>query len=279
VPTEGSHEPTAGNRDWVPDSIDTTVPSAARVYDYFLDGARNFAADRAMANEIQQLLPRARDVVRITRSFLRRAVLFMADSGIRQFLDIGSGVPTVGNVHEIAQRANPECRIVYVDKEPVAVAHSKLLLQDNNRAVAIQANLRHIEDILDHPETKRLLDFDQPVGLLMLALLHFVPDSWDPVGIIAQYRDRLAPGSYLGISHVTADGDPTGLTEATQLYQHTRDPMHLRSHEEVLRLFAGLELVEPGLVSCALWRPSGPGDICDSAEINASVYGGIGRKP
>jgi hypothetical protein len=279
VPTEGSHELTAGNRDWVPDSIDTTVPSAARVYDYFLDGAHNFAADRAMANEIQQVLPEVRDVVRITRSFLRRAVLFMVGSGIRQFLDIGSGIPTVGNVHEIAQRANPECRIVYVDKELVAVTHCELLLQGNDRAAVIQANLRGIEDILDHPETQRLLDFDQPVGLLMMALLHFVPDSWDPVSIVARYRDRLAPGSYLGISHAAADSNTAGLAEATQLYQHTRDPMYLRSHEEVLRLFAGLELVEPGLVSCALWRPSGPGDICDSAEINASIYGGIGRKP
>jgi hypothetical protein len=267
------------NPDWVPSNVDKIVPNAARVYDYWLDGAHNFATDRAMANEIQQVMPDIRDGIRIHRSFLRRAVLFMVESGIHQFLDIGSGIPTVGNVHEIAQQANPECRIVYVDKESVAVAHSKLLLQDNNRAVAIRANLRDVADILDHPETKQLLDFDQPVGLLMLALLHFVPDSWDPVGIIAQYRDRLAPGSYLGISHVTADGDPTGLTEAIQLYQNTRDPMYLRSHEEVLRLFTGFELVEPGLVGCAFWRPSGPGDISDSADMNTLPYGGIGRKP
>ena len=269
----------AKNPDWVPYGIDTTMPNAARVYDYWLDGAHNFATDRVMGDKVQQAMPAIRDAVRIHRSFLRRAVLFMVDSGIRQFLDIGSGIPTVGNVHEIAQRADPECRIVYVDKESVAVAHSELLLADNDRAAAIQANLRDVEDVLDHPETKRLLDFDQPIGLLILLMLHFVPDSWDPVGILARYRDRLAPGSYLALSHVTADGNPVGLTEAVQLYQNTPEPLYLRSHEEVLRLFAGFELVEPGLVGCALWRPSGPGDASDSAEMNTLPYGGIGRKP
>jgi S-adenosyl methyltransferase len=269
----------AGNQDRMPHGIDTSVPNAARVYDYFLDGAHNFAADRAMANKIQQVLPEVRDAIRITRAFLRRAVLFMVNSGIRQFLDIGSGIPTVGNVHEIAQRADPECRIVYVDKEPVAVTHCALLLQNNDRAAAVQANLRAVEDVLDHPQTKQLLDLDQPIGLLMLALLHFVPDSWDPAGIVARYRDRLAPGSYLAISHIAADGNAAGLTEAAQFYQNTRDPMHLRSHAEVHRLFAGFELVEPGLVSCALWRPSGPGDTSGNAEINTTIYGGVGRKP
>ncbi len=269
----------AGNPDWVPHGIDVTVPHAARVYDYFLDGAHNFAADRDMANKIQQVMPAVRDAARIHRSFLRRAVLFMVDSGIRQFLDIGSGIPTVGNVHEIAQRADPECRIVYVDREPVAVTHSELLLQGNDRAAAIQANMRDVEDILDHPQTKRLLDFDQPIGLLMLALLYFVPDSWDPVGIMARYRDRLAPGSYLALSHVTADGNPAGLTEIVQFYQNTPDLLYPRSHAEVLRLFAGFELVEPGLVGSAFWRPSGPGDISDNAEMNTVSYGGVGRKP
>ncbi|MGH3782855.1 MAG: SAM-dependent methyltransferase [Pseudonocardiaceae bacterium] len=268
----------AGSQDWVPQSIDTTVPNAARVYDYFLDGAHNFAADRVMANKLQQVLPGIRDAIRINRAFLRRAVLYMVDSGIRQFLDIGSGIPTVGNVHEIAQRADPECRVVYVDKEPVAVAHCGLLLAGNDRAAAIQANLRDVEDILDHPQTKRLLDLDQPVGLLMLALLHFVPDSRDPVGTVARYRDWLAPGSYLALSHATADGKAAGLTEAAQCYQNTRDPVYLRSHEEVLRLFAGFELAEPGLISCAFWRPSGPGDVSDSAEINTTIYGAVGRK-
>jgi hypothetical protein len=268
----------AENPDWVPYGVDVTVPNAARMYDYWLDGAHNFAVDRVMCDKVQQVLPAVRDVARIQRSFLRRAVLFMVNSGIRQFLDIGSGIQTVGNVHEIAQRANAECRIVYVDKEPVAIAHSELLLEDNDRAAAILANLSDVEDILDHQQAKRLLDLDQPIGLLMVGLLHFVPDSWDPVGILARYRDRFPSGSYLALSHVTADGNPSGLTEAVQLYQHTPEPVYLRSHEEVLRLFAGFELVEPGLVGCALWRPSGPGDTSDSTRMNALLYGGVSRK-
>ncbi len=269
----------AENLDWVPRGVDVTVPNAARVYDYWLDGAHNLAVDREMANKIEKIMPAVRDAARVQRSFLRRAVLFMVDSGIRQFLDIGSGIPTVGNVHEIAQRADPECRIVYVDKEPVAVAHSEQLLEGNDRTAVIQANLRDVEDILDHPETKRLLDLDQPIGLLMLSLLHFVPDSWDPVGILARYRDRIAPGSYLALSNVTADDDPAGLTEATRHYKNIPEPLYLRSRDEVLRLFAGFELVEPGLVGSALWRPSGPGDISVNAKMNTLLHGGVGRKP
>ncbi|MEO7195741.1 MAG: SAM-dependent methyltransferase, partial [Pseudonocardiaceae bacterium] len=175
----------AGNLNWVPRGIDTTVPNPARMYDYWLDGGHNFPADRDLANKVQQVVPGARDGARVNRAFLRRAVVFMVESGIRQFLDIGSGIPTVGNVHEIAQRADPACRVVYVDKEPVAVAHSELLLAGNDRVAVLQADLRDVEGILGHPRTTSVLDFDQPIGLLMLWLLHFVPDSWNPVGILA----------------------------------------------------------------------------------------------
>jgi S-adenosyl methyltransferase len=264
---------------WLPHGVDTTVPNAARVYDYWLDGAHNFAVDRDMASKVQQVLPGIRDAIRVHRSFLRRAVVFLVDCGIRQFIDIGSGIPTVGNVHEIAQRANPECRVVYVDKEPVAVAHSELLLEGNDRTAAIRADLCDVDDILDHAKTQRLLNFDQPIGVLMLAVLHFVPDSSDPVGIVARYRDRLASGSYLTISHATTDGNPAGLDEALALYKKTPEPMHLRSYAEVLRFFDGFELAESGLVTCASWQPSGPGDVCDSTEMNDLAYGGVGRKP
>ncbi|MGH3831308.1 MAG: SAM-dependent methyltransferase, partial [Pseudonocardiaceae bacterium] len=185
----------------------------------------------------------------------------------------------VGNVHEIAQRADPECRVVYVDKEPVAVAHSELLLAGNDRAAVIQADLRDVEGILGHPRTKSVLDLDQPVGLLMVSLLQFVPDSWDPVGTVARYRDRLASGSYLALSHPTADGICTELTKGLQLYRNILQPVHLRDYQEILRLFAGFELVEPGLVGCAFWRSSGPGDASDSAETNTLLSGGVGRKP
>jgi len=269
----------AENPDWVPYGVDKVVPNAARMYDYWLDGSHNFTTDREMAKKVQQAMPDIRDAIRLNRSFLRRAVLFMIDSGIRQFLDIGSGIPTVGNVHEIAQRADPECRIVYVDKEPVAVAHSELILKGNDRAAIIQANVRDVEDILDHPQTKRLLDLDQPIGLLMVALLHFVPDSWDPMNIVARYRDGLVPGSYLALSHGTADADPVGSAEVIQLYMSTPEPLYARTHEETMRLFAGFELVEPGLVGCGQWRPAGPGDISHNADMNTLFYGGVGRKP
>ncbi|MGH3874764.1 MAG: SAM-dependent methyltransferase [Pseudonocardiaceae bacterium] len=268
----------AENPDWVPGGVDKIEPNAARMYDYWLDGAHNFTADREMARKIEQTMPGIRDAVRINRSFLRRVVLFMADSGIRQFLDIGSGIPTVGNVHEIAQRADPECRVVYVDKESVAVAHSELLLRGNGRAVAIQANLRDVEDILGHPQTTRLLDFDQPVGLLIMSTLHFVPSSWDLTGILARYRARLAPGSYLALSHGMLDTQPDEAVEVVQLYQSTSEPAYPRTHEEVSSWFAGFELVAPGLVGCALWRPTGPGDLSDNADMNRLVYGGVGRK-
>ncbi|MGH3827447.1 MAG: SAM-dependent methyltransferase [Pseudonocardiaceae bacterium] len=266
------------NPEWVPASVNKVVPNVARMYDYWLDGARNFVSDRELANKIEQDFPGTRDVVRVNRAFLRRAVVFMVESGIRQFLDIGSGIPTVGNVHEIAHRADPECRVVYVDKEPVAVAHSELLLAGNDRAVVIQADVRDVEGILGHLATKSMLDFTQPIGLLMAALLHFVPDSSNPAGIVARYRDRLAPGSYLALSHFTVDGDSAGMTEALGHFQQASDPLYPRGYDEVQRLFAGFELVEPGLVGCGFWRPSGPGDAAVSADMNAIFYGGLGRK-
>lgn len=276
MPTEGGDVSIVRSPSRSQQGIDPNVPHAARIYDYLLDGAYNFAADREIADKIEKAMPASRDAARINRAFLRRAVQFMVDSGIRQFLDIGSGVPSAGSVHEIAQRADPECRIVYVDKEPVM--HSEVL-RGNNRVTAIQVNLRDVEDVLDHPWTRRLLDFDQPIGLLMLWVLHFVPDRWDPVGILARYRDRLAPDSYLAITHVTADGNPLGLDEALRLYRNTPNPAYARSHEEVLGLFAGFELVEPGLVGSAYWRPTGPGDVSGDAAMNTVSYGGVGRKP
>lgn len=264
---------------WVPQGLDTSIPNPARVYDYWLGGAHNFAVDRELGNKIKKIMPGIRDAARLNRAFLRRAVLFMVDSGIDQFLDIGSGIPTVGNVHEIAQRANPRCRVVYVDRERVAVSHAHLMLEGNDHATVIRADLREVDQIFDRPETTRLLDFDRPIGLLMLLLLHFVPDSWNPAGILSRYRDRIAPGSYLALSHVTADAEPTGLTEAVQAYRSTQSQAYPRNREEILRLFTGFDLVDPGLVGCALWRPEGPGDMSDNPEINTLPYAGVGRKP
>ncbi|MFB9908551.1 SAM-dependent methyltransferase [Allokutzneria oryzae] len=268
-----------GSLNWVPSEVDTAVPSPARVYDYWLGGGHNFAADRELAEKILTIMPGIRDATRLNRSFLRRAALHMVSSGVRQFLDVGSGIPTVGNLHEIVQAADPECRVVYVDRDPVAVAHSRLLLENNDRTAVLQADLRDVPGILDAPEVRELIDFDQPVGLLMLLLLHFVPDSWDPVGILARYRDRLAPGSFLAISHVAGDSGASRLDEAVEAYKSSQNLPYVRDHDEVLRFFDGFELVEPGLVGCALWRPEGAGDVTDSPEINALPYAGVARKP
>ena len=260
--------------------IDTSIPNVARVYDYLLGGAHNFAPDRQLAAMIEKSMPHVRDVVRLNRSFLRRAVRYMVGAGIRQFLDIGSGIPTVGNVHEIAQAADPACRVVYVDKEMVAATHSQLLLRDNDRAAAVQADIRDPDDILSRPETRRLLNLDEPVGLLTLLVWHFIPDSDDPPGLLARYLDALAPGSYLALSQVTNDGDPEGLDQAVDdVGRRSREAAFPRSHDEVVRLFPGLELLEPGVVGCAAWRPEGSGDFSDDPGINVLLYAGVGQKP
>lgn len=184
-----------GPINWIPTEVDTETPNAARVYDYLLGGAHNFETDRQFGDQVASIVP-AREFARNNRAFLRRVVNYLAhEAGIRQFLDLGSGVPTVGNVHEIAQRASPDCRVVYVDKEPVAVAHSEMILQDNELATVIHADLQHPATVLSHPRTQQLLDFSQPVTVLMCAVLHFIPDEADPPGIITAYRKHCAPAA------------------------------------------------------------------------------------
>ena len=180
-----------GLPDWVPEGIDVTKPSVARVYDYALGGVHSFAVDREFLRAVEAMLPDVRAVCRANRAFLHRAVRVLVEVGIRQFLDIGSGIPTAGNVHEIAQQAAPEARVVYVDIDPVAVAHSRLILAGNDRAAAIQEDLRHPEAIIGHPATQRLLDFDQPVGLILGVVLSVIPDEDDPHALVARYRDAL----------------------------------------------------------------------------------------
>ncbi|MCR6483874.1 SAM-dependent methyltransferase [Amycolatopsis sp. OK19-0408] len=268
-----------GELSWVPPEIDTTVPNPARVYDFWLDGDHNFAADRALGEQILKIMPGVRDAARLNRAFLRRAARFMVRAGVRQFLDIGSGIPTAGNLHEIVQQVDPACRVVYVDRESVAVAHSQLLLQGNENCTVVQADLRDVNDVFEG--ARGLLDPDQPTGLFMLLLLHFVPDTWDPAGIVARYRDRLAPGSYFAVSHVAADSESERLDEAVEVYKSRQDQQNQpvpRTHDEIMRFFAGFELVDPGLVGCAMWNPEGAGDMSDDPAINALPYAGVGRK-
>jgi hypothetical protein len=270
----------AETQDWVPLGIDTNVPSMARVYDYILGGAHNFAADRQVGSQIEKLVPGLPSVARLNRRFLGRAVNFLMDQGVRQFLDIGSGIPTVANVHEVAQERDPAARVVYVDKDPVAVAHSELMLVNNKNAAIVQADMRDPEAVLSSPTVARLLRLDEPVGLLMLLMLHWVPDEDDPHKLVARYRDALPSGSFIVMTHVAKDqiDESAGQAAAVVNRSKSADQMHMRTHEQVGALFDGFKLVEPGLVGCGEWRPDGPGDVADEPSMNMFLYAGVGRK-
>lgn len=265
---------------WRELGIDIDRPSAARVYDYYLGGSSNFAVDRELARRVASAIPWVNETARNNRAFLRRAVRFCINAGIRQFLDIGSGTPTVGNVHEIAQRAEPASRVVYVDNEPVAVAHAELHLEQerNDRATIVQADLRNPEIIFDDPRTKRLIDFDEPVAVLMVAILHFIPDSDEPLDIIGRYRQRMAPGSYLAISHVTDDVYPEKVHKLVDVYQDSSNPVTTRSKQRVAELFTGFDMVEPGIVWTPEWRPETPEQVGEHPESSV-IYAGVGRRP
>ena len=224
-----------------------------------------------------ELMPELPDILRANRSFLRRAVLYLVDQGITQFLDLGSGIPTVGNVHEIAWKANPECHIVYVDIDPVAVVHSRAILRGADHATAILGDLRRPQEILNDAQTREMLDFTRPIGLLMIATLHFVPDSDDPRGIIDQYLDAVVPGSYLAISHASLEGPtPTRAGEATQQFRRCVTDITTRTRAEVTDLFTAVKLEDPGVVYLTEWHPE-PGDnTSDAARMY--TFAGVGRK-
>jgi SAM-dependent methyltransferase len=252
-------------------------PNIARVYDYLLGGSHNFAADRASAEEFLARWPDARETMRVNRAFLGRAVRHLAgQAGIRQFLDIGSGIPTMGNVHEIARQAAPSTRVVYADNDPVVVLHSRAILGRDEHAAAIEADLRRPGEILAHPDLQNMLDLSQPVALLLVAVLHFFPDDDDPAALVAGLRDALAPGSYVVISHGTTDAQPGHVADAMGHYARTTAPFQPRSHPEILRFFDGFDLAEPGLVRAPLWRPDDPRDTGNPER--AAAYAGAGRK-
>ncbi|HEX4226610.1 MAG TPA: SAM-dependent methyltransferase, partial [Pseudonocardiaceae bacterium] len=235
------------------DEFDLDRPNVARMYDYWLGGAANLAIDRELADKMIAIDPAVVDIARANRSFLRRAVRFCVANGVRQFLDLGSGIPTVGNVHEVAQRADPTCRVAYVDVEAIAVAHSRRLLRNNPLATVIQADLRDTDAVLR--ATTDLLDFSQPVAVLALMVLQYFPDQPDhPADILARYRAALAPGSYLVISHVTGEEhqiDMTGLLRATAT---ATTHANLRSRADIAALLGDAEPVEPGVVGPQHWR-------------------------
>jgi O-methyltransferase involved in polyketide biosynthesis len=259
---------------------DEHTPNAARMYDYFLGGYHNFAVDRAAAERVIAINPETPLVMRANRAFLRRAVSFLAERGVDQFLDVGSGIPTVGAVHEIARAANPEARVVYVDADPVAVRHSEAILAGDPHTAVIHADAREPERILAHPDTARMLDPARPTALLLVAVLHFVPDDAQAERIADTLRAALAPGSYVVISHGTSEGSAPETVERLQgLYARTSSPVRLRSRERIERLFGGLELVEPGLVFTPQWRPDGPDDQFPGRPERSGTLAGIGFVP
>jgi trans-aconitate methyltransferase len=260
------------------DHVDLSTPNVARMYDYLLGGKDNFAADRAAVREVVRHAPDTPFMARENRRFLGRAVRFLAESGIRQFVDIGSGLPTQGNVHEIAHQVAPDARVVYVDMEPVVLTHGQALLACTPGVEVIREDARHTDDIVNNPALRRLIDFDQPVAVLMLAVLHFVGDVDDPPEIVARLRAAMAPGSYLAVSHVTADFDADRrVRDAGAVYEKATYQITLRGRAEVMRLFDGFDLVDPGLTTLSLWRPDPMTSVPPDAE-RQWCYAGVGRK-
>jgi SAM-dependent methyltransferase len=261
--------------------IDISRPHAARMYDYYLGGKDNFAADRKTAEEAMRSWPAVRTAVRENRAFLGRAVRYLvAEAGVRQFLDIGAGLPSAGNVHEIAQGVAPECRVVYVDNDPIVLAHSRALLASSSEGSTayIQADLREPEQILSNPITRSVIDFGRPAALMLVAILHFLIDADQPTRIVAALMDALPPGSYLVASHVTPEHDPVGVHGLERAYQAGGVPTQSRTCDEFAEMaFGGLNLVDPGLVLVSEWRPD-PGRVPPPAE-EVNWYGGIARKP
>jgi SAM-dependent methyltransferase len=252
---------------------DSARPAAARIYDYLLGGKDNYAVDRAAAERVLAVAPDQRQLARANRAFAIRAVGALAEAGLRQFVDLGTGFPTSPSVHEAARRADPKARVVYVDYDPLVHVHNTALLAQDDQVVSVQADIRQPEAILNHPDLTRLIDFGQPVGVLCVAVLHLVPDAEDPEGIVARFRDALGPGSYLALSQFASDSDPEAMAELRAVAAGTAVETHFRPRDRILRFFDGFELVPPGLTDVERWRQDG------AAPTRLKIAGAVGRKP
>ena len=261
---------------WAPEEIDLDRPSAARVYDYYLGGFHNFPADREMAREAIRMWPELPLMMQANRAFLRRAVRFAVRSGVTQVLDIGSGIPTVGNSHEIARQLDPACRVAYIDVDPVAVAHSRAILAGDESTIVLQADVREPERILGARLVTDLIDFTRPVAILLVALLHFISDDDDPAELIARLGAGVAPGSLLVVSHASQDGQPDLADSHQRLYARTATPMSMRSRPEIEELFGEFQLVEPGVVPIQQWRPEPGAEVDDTKRMVG--FAGVGIK-
>jgi hypothetical protein len=248
------------------------------VYDYYLGGFHNFHADREMAREAIRMWPELPLMMRTNRAFLRRAVRFAVGMGVTQFLDIGSGIPTVGNSHEIARQADPAARVVYVDVDPVAVVHSRAILGADTTTAVVQADLRDPERILDDELVRGLIDFDRPVAILLVAVLHFVGDQDAPKELIGRLYDAVAPGSLLVLSHASQDGQPELADSHQRLYARTPTPMTMRSQEQIRELFNGFRILDPGVVPIRAWRPEPADDDPTDNSDRMVGFAGVGVK-
>ncbi|WP_086770802.1 SAM-dependent methyltransferase [Streptomyces bobili] len=263
---------------WAPRSIDISVPSVSRIYDYYLGGSHNFEVDREAARKAMEFMPGLPKIMQANRAFMRRAVRYAAHEGITQFLDIGSGIPTFGNVHEVAREARPGARVVYVDHDPVAVAHSQVVLEGEADADVVAADLLKPRDILASRQVEQLIDLERPVALLLVAILHFVEDRDDPYSAVAELTAALAPGSLLVLTHASYEGIPLppGRAEgAVDVYKDIRNPLVMRSRDEIARFFEGYDMVEPGLVPMPHWRPETAPE--DEDPYAFSGFAGVGR--
>ena len=260
-----------------PSEIDTSRPHPARMYDFYLGGKDNYPVDREAAQQVLRAAPEG--LARANRAFLQRVVRFLVgEAGIRQIIDIGTGIPGAGNVHEVAAEIAPGTRVVYADNDPIVHVHANALLTSSGSTRIVLADLREPGKILTHPKTRDLIDFSQPVALLLVAILHFIADDEDPAGLVAALRDALPPGSYLGLSHATNDFRTETAEVAAAVYNKATSPATLRSHAQIAAFFGDWDVVDPGLVQVPLWRPDGPPP--EARDLRRMwIYGGVARHP
>lgn len=269
----------ASQPDWVPAGVDVKRANVARVYNYLLGGTHNFLVDQDVARTMLAVEPAMREIMRANRAFLGRAIRCLTARGVRQFLDIGSGIPTQGHVHEIAQRSAPDSRVVYVDIDPVAVAHSQMILRGDDSAACVFGDLREPEAILDHETTRAMIDFDQPVGLILAAILHFIPDSSDPAGLVARLTEPMSAGSCVVISHATDESRRDTVAALEKVYnRNVSTNGYFRNREDIRELFGDLKMLDPGLVAVSDWRPDPPGPPPGSERVWGTLVG-VARKP
>ncbi|NOK62496.1 MAG: hypothetical protein GFH27_549293n230 [Chloroflexi bacterium AL-W] len=262
-----------------PNNLSMDRPNAARMYDYFLGGSHNFIVDRKAADQVLNIYPDTALIARVNRAFLQRTIRYLLQQGIDQFLDIGSGIPTAGNVHEIVHATKPEAHVVYIDNDPIAIAQSKQILANTPHADIIAADARQPEAILAHSTTTKLLDFQQPMAVLLVSLLHFIADDTEIRKIVSAIRNAVVSGSYLVISHITKENISEEVAkQGEQIYKNSSTPIIYRTHAEIKAFFDGFELIEPGIVVPPQWHPSGPDELGLDKLDRIALYGGVGRK-